>query len=59
MNKIWHDKGKPNFGTLVVIINNERKITFFGYYSFRAIEQNEKWAYMIDLVNNTIEEKWK
>lgn len=55
MKEIWHSKGKPNFGTLVVIINSEHKITFFGYYSFRSIESGEKWAYMIDLVNNTIE----
>lgn len=54
MNKIWHDKGKPNFGALVVIINSEHKITFFGYYSFRAIDQDEKWAYMVELVDNTI-----
>ena len=57
MNEIWHIEGKPNFGTLVVIINSERKIIFFGYYYYMNIKPGDKWAYMEDLVNNTIEEK--
>lgn len=56
MNEIWHSECEPNFGTLVVVINSERKIIFFGYYNFMDIKPSDKWAYMEDLINNTIEE---
>ena len=56
MNEIWHSECEPNFGTLVVVISSERKIIFFGYYNFMDIKPGDKWAYMEDLVNNTIEE---
>lgn len=55
MNEIWYSECEPNFGTLVVVINSERKIIFFGYYNFMDIKPGDKWAYMEDLVNNTIE----
>lgn len=51
--EIWHNTGEPNYSTPVVIINGEGRIVYFGYYGPRVIENDERWAYMTDLVNNT------
>lgn len=53
MNEIWHNTREPNYNTLVVIINGEGRIVYFGYYGPRSIEVGERWVYMTDLVNNT------
>ena len=56
-NEIWHNAGEPNYNTPVVVINSEGKIIYFGYYGPRGIKSGERWAYMIDLVNNTTKNK--
>lgn len=53
MNEIWHDIGEPNYNTPVVVIDRNGRIVYFGYYGPRLIENDERWAYMIELVNNT------
>ena len=54
MNKIWHTTGAPNYNTPVVVIDGNGRIVYFGYYGPRLIENDERWAYMTHLVNNTI-----
>lgn len=54
MNEIWHDIGEPNYNTPVVVIDRNGRIVYFGYYGPRLIENDERWAYMTHLVNNTI-----
>lgn len=53
MNEIWHNTREPNYNTLVVIINGEGRIVYFGYYGPHLIENDERWTYMTDLVNKT------
>ncbi|WP_455592914.1 hypothetical protein [Bacteroides sp.] len=55
MNEIWHTDGKPNYAALVVIIDKDNKIVDFGFYDSEIIKDGDRWAYMSDLVNNTIE----
>lgn len=57
MNEIWHTDGKPNYSTLVVVIDKDNKIIDFGFYDFEIIKDGDRWAYMSDLVNNTINKK--
>lgn len=57
MDKIWHTTGKPNNGTLVIVIDEDDDIVDFGFYNSEIINQGDRWAYMSDLVNNTIESK--
>lgn len=54
MNEIWHTTGEPNYNTLVIVIDKDDKIFDFGFYNSEIIKPGDRWAYMIDLVNNTI-----
>lgn len=44
----------PNHATLVIVIDKDDKIVDFGFYDSEIIKTGDRWAYMIDLVNNTI-----
>lgn len=57
MNEIWHTKGEPNYSTLVVIIDKENKIIDFGFFNSEMMKQGDRWTYMSDLVNYTINNK--
>lgn len=54
MKEIWHTTDKPNNGTLVIVIDEDNDIVDFGFYNSEIITPGDRWAYMNDLVNNTI-----
>lgn len=54
MNEIWHTSGTPNIAALVIVIDKDGKIIDFGFYDSEIIKPGDRWAYMDDLVSNTI-----
>jgi hypothetical protein len=54
MKEIWHTTDKPNNGTLVIVIDEDNDIVDFGFYNSEIITPGDRWAYVSDLVNNTI-----
>lgn len=54
MKEIWHTTGEPNYSSLVIVIDQDDKVFDFGFYNGETIRIGGRWAYMTDLVNNTI-----
>lgn len=56
MNEIWHTTGEPGYSTPIIVINPQNEIIDFGFYRSGVIDINpgDKWAYMTDLVEETI-----